>query len=194
MKIGYARVSTADQHLRMQEDALRQAGCDEIFTDIISGVKKERPGLAKALAYLRKNDTLVIWKLDRLGRSIQHLIQIVNDLQEREIGLHCLQENIDTSTSGGKLIFHIFSALAEFERSLIQERTQTGLRAARARGRLGGRPPLLDNRQVNRMLDLYHEGKTTVAEICKIYNISRPSFYNYLKNHLKENSQAIVAG
>ena len=194
MKIGYGRVSTADQHLRMQEDALRQAGCDEIFTDIISGAKTERPGLEKALAYLRKNDTLVIWKLDRLGRSIQHLIQIVNDLQERKIGLQSLQENIDTSTSGGKLIFHIFSALAEFERSLIQERTQTGLRAARARGRLGGRPPLLDNRQVNRMLDLYHEGKTTVAEICKIYNVSRPSFYNYLKNRLKENSLAIVAG
>ena len=194
MKIGYGRVSTADQHLRTQEDALRQAGCDEIFTDIISGAKTERPGLEKALAYLRKNDTLVIWKLDRLGRSIQHLIQIVNDLQERKIGLQSLQENIDTSTSGGKLIFHIFSALAEFERSLIQERTQTGLRAARARGRLGGRPPLLDNRQVNRMLDLYHEGKTTVAEICKIYNVSRPSFYNYLKNRLKENSLAIVAG
>ena len=194
MKIGYARVSTADQHLRMQEDALRQAGCDEIFTDVISGVKTERPGLEKALAYLRKDDTLVIWKLDRLGRSIQHLIQIVNDLQERKIGLHCLQENIDTSTSGGKLIFHIFSALAEFERSLIQERTQTGLRAARARGRLGGRPPLLDNRQVNRMFELYNEGKSTVAEICKIFNVSRPSFYNYLKNHLRENSHAIVAG
>jgi DNA invertase Pin-like site-specific DNA recombinase len=160
----------------------------------ISGVKTERPGLEKALAYLRKDDTLVIWKLDRLGRSIQHLIQIVNDLQQRKIGLHCLQENIDTSTSGGKLVFHIFSALAEFERSLIQERTQTGLRAARARGRLGGRPPLLDNRQVNRMLELYNEGKSTVAEICKIFNVSRPSFYNYLKNHLRENSQAIVAG
>lgn len=194
MKIGYARVSTADQHLRMQEDALKHAGCDEIFTDIISGIKIERPGLEKALAYLRENDTLVIWKLDRLGRSIQHLIQTVKSLQERKIGLQSLQENIDTSTSGGKLIFHIFSALAEFERSLIQERTQTGLRAARARGRMGGRPPSLDNRQINRMLELYDEGKSTVAEICKIFNICRPSFYNYLKNHLKENTKAFVAG
>jgi DNA invertase Pin-like site-specific DNA recombinase len=181
MKIGYARVSTADQHLRMQEDALKSAGCEEVFTDIISGVKTERPGLEKALAYLRDNDTLVIWKLDRLGRSIQHLIQTVKSLQERNIGLQSLQENMDTSTSGGKLIFHIFGALAEFERDLIKERTQAGLKAARARGKMGGWPPLLDKRQINRMLELYDEGKSTVAEICKLHDISRPSFYNYLK-------------
>jgi DNA invertase Pin-like site-specific DNA recombinase len=192
MKIGYARVSTADQHLRMQEDALKQSGCDEIFTDVISGVKTERPGLEKALAYLRENDTLVVWKLDRLGRSIQHLIQTVKSLQERKISLQSLQENIDTSTSGGKLIFHIFSALAEFERSLIQERTQTGLRAARARGRMGGRPKLLDNRQTNRILELYDEGKSTVTEICKIFNISRPSFYNYLRNNPGRNKKVLI--
>lgn len=181
MKIGYARVSTADQHLRMQEDALKIAGCTEIFTDVVSGVKSQRPGLDKALDYLRKGDTLVVWKLDRLGRSIQHLIQTVTDLKEQNIGLQSIQENIDTSTSGGKLIFHIFSALAEFERDLIQERTQAGLKAARLRGRMGGRPPLLDNRQINRMIEMYNEQKNTVAEICKIYDISRPSFYNYLK-------------
>lgn len=189
MKIGYARVSTVDQHLRMQEDALRNAGCQEIFTDVISGAKTERPGLDKALAYLRENDTLVVWKLDRLGRSIQHLIETVKTLQARHIAFHSLQENIDTTTSGGKLIFHIFSALAEFERDLIRERTQAGLKAARARGKQGGRPPLLDNRQINRMMELYEEAKSTVAEICKIYGISRPSFYNYL-NHRKAEKAA----
>ncbi|MBY0544100.1 MAG: recombinase family protein [Gammaproteobacteria bacterium] len=186
MKVGYARVSTADQHLRMQEDALKSAGCQEIFHDIASGAKTARPGLEDALAYLREGDTIVVWKLDRLGRSIQHLIQTVKELNEKNIGLQSLQENIDTTTSGGKLIFHIFSALAEFERDLIAERTQAGLKAARARGRLGGRPSLLDNRQINRMIEMYDEGKNTVAEICKIYDISRPSFYNYLKQKKRQ--------
>lgn len=181
MKIGYARVSTTDQYLRMQEDALRSADCEEIYTDIASGVKSQRPGLDKAINYLREGDTLVVWKLDRLGRSIQHLIQTITALQEKKIYFKCLQEAIDTTTSSGKLIFHIFSALAEFERDLIRERTEAGLKAARARGRMGGRPPLLDNRQINRMIEMYDEQKNTVAEICKIYDISRPSFYNYLK-------------
>ena len=181
MKIGYARVSTADQRLCMQEDALKRAGCEEIFTDVVSGVKSQRPGLEKTLNYLREGDTLVVWKLDRLGRSIQHLIQTITDLQNKKITFQSLQENINTSTSSGKLIFHIFSALAEFERGLIQERTQAGLKAARARGRMGGRPPLLDNRQIKRMIEMYDAQKNTVSEICKIYNISRPSFYNYLR-------------
>lgn len=186
MKIGYARVSTADQHLRMQEDALKSAGCEEIYSDVISGVKSQRPGLDKALSYAREGDTIVVWKLDRLGRSIQHLIQTITSLIEKKIAFKSLQENIDTSTSGGKLIFHIFSALAEFERDLIQERTQAGLKAARVRGKMGGRPPLLDTRQINRMIEMYDEQKNTVAEICKIYNISRPSFYNYLNNRKRE--------
>lgn len=186
MKIGYARVSTTDQHLRMQEDALKSAGCEEIYTDVISGAKSQRPGLEKALSYAREGDTIVVWKLDRLGRSIQHLIQTMTSLIDRKIGFKSLQENIDTSTSGGKLIFHIFSALAEFERDLIQERTQAGLKAARARGKMGGRPPLLDTRQINRMIEMYDKQKNTVAEICKIYNISRPSFYNYLNNRRRE--------
>lgn len=186
MKVGYARVSTEDQNLYMQTDALKNAGCEEIFTDIASGAKSQRPGLDKALSYIREGDTLVVWKLDRLGRSIQHLIQTISELQKKKIYFQCLQEAIDTSTSGGKLIFHIFSALAEFERDLIRERTDAGLKAARARGRMGGRPPMLDTRQINRMIEMYDEQKNTVAEICKIYNISRPSFYNYLNNRKRE--------
>src|SRR3990167_431094 len=180
MKIGYARVSTADQHLRMQEDALKSDGCEQIFHDIASGVKTERPGLEEAISYLREKDILVVWKLDRLGRSVQHLIETIKKLSERGIGFKSLQENIDTTTSGGKLIFHIFSALAEFERDLIKERTNAGLKAARVRGRLGGRPPLLKSDEVKKMLKYYDEQKITVDEICKIFNVSRPSFYNYL--------------
>ena len=143
-------------------------------------MRTERPGLEETLTYLREGDILVVWKLDRLGRSVQHLIQTIKSLSERNIGFKSLQENIDTTTSGGKLIFHIFSALAEFERDLIQERTRAGLKAARARGRLGGRPPLLQPDQVKKMLARYDEQKLTVEEICKISGISRPSFYNYL--------------
>ena len=181
MKIGYARVSTADQHLRMQEDALTSAGCEEIFRDIASGSKTARPGLDDALAYLREGDTIVVWRLDRLGRSIQHLIQTVKNLNDKNIGFQSLQENIDTTTSSGKLIFHIFSALAEFEKDIIGERTKAGLKAARVRGKMGGRPPLLNNSQINRMIEMYDKEKNTVAEICRAYDISRPSFYNYLK-------------
>ncbi len=190
MKIGYVRVSTHEQNLDMQKDVLKSYGCDEIFTDIASGAKTDRPGLEQALEYIRTGDSLVVWKLDRLGRSIQHLIQIVNELNSKQIGFHSLQENIDTNTSGGKLVFHIFGALAEFERDLIRERTQAGLKAARTRGRLGGRPLLLNSRQVKRLIELYDDQKSTVDEICKIFNISRPSFYNYL-NKARENRTAI---
>ena len=190
MKIGYARVSTSDQHLYMQEDALKSDGCEQIFHDIASGAKTERLGLEEALAYARAGDVVVVWKLDRLGRSVQHLIQTIKCLSDKGIGFKSLQENIDTTTSGGKLIFHIFSALAEFERDLIQERTRAGLKAARARGRLGGRPPLLKTDEIKKMLGYYDEQKVTVDEICKIFNISRPSFYNYL-NKRKGNQKAI---
>jgi len=135
----------------MQEDALKSAGCEEVFTDIASGTKSQRPGLEKALSYLREGDTLVVWKLDRLGRSLQHLIQTIRGLVDKKIGFKSLQESIDTTTSGGKLIFHIFSALAEFERDLIVERTEAGLKAARARGRMGGRPPMLNKRQISKL-------------------------------------------
>jgi DNA invertase Pin-like site-specific DNA recombinase len=148
MLIGYARVSTHDQTLNLQQDALQKAGCSKIFTDTASGAKTERKGLDNALNYVRKGDTFVVWRLDRLGRSLPHLIATMTDLEERGIGFKSLIENIDTTTSGGKLIFHIFGALAEFERDIIRERTQAGLLAARARGRKGGRPHALTDRQI----------------------------------------------
>jgi DNA invertase Pin-like site-specific DNA recombinase len=181
MKIGYARVSTSDQSTYMQRQALKQDGCEKIFTDTASGVLASRTGLDKAMSHLRAGDTLVVWKLDRLGRSIQNLIQVIKLLQEKKIGFKSLQENIDTTTSGGKLIFHIFSALAEFEREVIRERTKAGLEAARARGRIGGRPHLLAAKDITRLKKLYANKKNTVLEICKIFKISRPTFYNYLK-------------
>ena len=144
MLVGYARVSTHEQNLSLQVDALTQAGCEKIFEDKISGIKAERPGLNAALEFVRKGDTLVVWRLDRLGRSLKHLIETVADLEGRGIGLRSLQEAIDTTTAGGRLVFQIFGALAEFERNLIRERTLAGLQAARARGRKGGRPKALD--------------------------------------------------
>jgi DNA invertase Pin-like site-specific DNA recombinase len=142
MLIGYARVSTQDQTLDLQTDALAQAGCDKLFTDTTSGAKSERPGLQDAMDHLRAGDTLVVWRLDRLGRTLKHLIATITDLSDKSVGFRSLQENMDTTTSGGKLIFHIFGALAEFEWEVIRERTNAGLQAARARGRLGGRPKL----------------------------------------------------
>jgi DNA invertase Pin-like site-specific DNA recombinase len=150
MLIGYARVSTPSQSLDLQIDALVQAGCDKkrIFTDIASGSKTARPGLDKALDYAREGDILVVWKLDRLGRSLGHLIEVVRGLSDRGIGFKSIQESLDTTTSGGRLIFHVFGAIAEFERDLIRERTNAGLEAARARGKKGGRKRVL-NRQTN---------------------------------------------
>jgi DNA invertase Pin-like site-specific DNA recombinase len=135
MLIGYARVSTIEQTLDLQQDALRQAGCEHVFTDHISGAKSEPPGLTQTLEFVRSGDILVVWKLDRLGRSLKQLIEIVTELQKRNVGFRSLTENIDTTSPGGKLIFHIFGSLAEFERDLIRERTLAGLAAARARGR-----------------------------------------------------------
>lgn len=164
----------------MQKHGLKQAGCEKIFTDIASGAKTDRPGLDNAFNHLRAGDILVVWKLDRLGRSLQHLIEMIKSLQEKKIGFQSLQENIDTTTSGGKLIFHMFSALAEFERDVIRERTKAGLVAARARGRFGGRPALLGAKQIQRLKKLYDARKNTVEEICRIFSISRPTFYNYI--------------
>src|SRR5574338_1233398 len=144
MEIGYARVSTGEQTLALQLDALNAAGCGTVYEETASGAKADRPVLAEVLAYLRPGDTLVVWRLDRLGRSLQHLIDVVAQLAERGIGFKSLTEQIDTTTPGGKLIFHVFGALAEFEREIIRERTQAGLQAARARGRQGGRPRSLD--------------------------------------------------
>src|SRR5437879_1211938 len=140
MKVGYARVSTHDQHLALQLDALRKAGCRQVYEEVISGARAERPVLQQALAHLRQGDVLMIWKLDRLGRSLRHLIEVVSDLAQRGIGFKSLQENLDTTTSSGKLVFHMFGALAEFELDIIREGTHAGLYEGRARGRLGGRP------------------------------------------------------
>ena len=180
MLIGYARVSTHEQTLNLQKDALTTAGCKKIFTDTTSGAKPARIGLEAALNYVRKGDTLVVWRLDRLGRSLTHLIATMTNLEERGIGFKSLTENIDTTTSGGKLIFHIFGALAEFERNLIRERTQAGLVAARARGKKGGRPKALSVKQLGIAQDLY-EKRHPIADICRTLKISKATLYRALK-------------
>ncbi len=183
MLVGYARVSTQDQTLSLQQDALEQAGCERLFTDTASGAKAERAGLAEALEYVRKGDTLVVWKLDRLGRSLQHLIQTITALHQRGVGFKSVTEQIDTTTSGGKLIFHIFGALAEFERDIIRERTQAGLAAARARGRQGGRPraALADAKKVAMAQALYSDTTNSIADICKTLRVSRATLYRYIQ-------------
>ncbi len=180
MLIGYARVSTDDQNLNLQRDALKQAGCSRIYEDRLSGTKVGRPGLTKALEVARSGDVLVVWRLDRLGRSLKDLIQMVETLAERGIELHSLTEALATTSTSGKLIFHLFGALAEFERNLIQERTQAGLTAARARGRKGGRPKALDPSKRKLALKLYNERQHTIAEICRMMGISKPTLYSYI--------------
>nr|WP_321469255.1 recombinase family protein [uncultured Desulfobulbus sp.] len=186
MKIGYARISTLDQNHDLQFDALKQAGCEKIFSDKVSGAKVDRPGLQDALEYLRKGDCLVVWRLDRLGRSLKHLIEVAEGLETRDIGLASLQEGLDTSTSGGKLIFHIFGALAEFERNLIRERTMAGLAAARARGRVGGRSNKLDNSKIQTLKKMYDSREYSIGEICQLLKISKPTFYRYLRMRQQE--------
>src|SRR5512142_1414828 len=181
MLVGYARVSTADQTLGLQRDALTSAGCERLFTDTASGSRADRPGLEEALDFLRPGDTLVVWRLDRLGRSLRHLIDTIGALQERGIGFKSLQEHIDTTTSGGKLVFHVFGALAEFERDLIRERTRAGLAAARARGRLGGRPKALDAKKAQIAQALYNDKTNSIADICRTLRISRATLYRYVK-------------
>jgi len=177
MYIGYARVSTHEQSLTLQQDALTHAGCHKIIVDRVSGTMAERPGLATIKVLLREGDTLVVWRLDRLGRSIKDLITWVSWLEHEGIGLKSLQEIIDTTSPSGKLTFHIFAALAEFERQLIQKRTQAGLRAARARGRVGGRPKALAASKRQRAVQLYQEKQLTVKEICEMMGISKPTLY-----------------
>jgi DNA invertase Pin-like site-specific DNA recombinase len=180
--VGYARVSTFEQTLALQRDALLQAGCGRIFTDTISGVKVERLGLAEALSFLRAGDTLVVWRLDRLGRSLTHLIETIATLHARGVDFRSLGESIDTTTSSGKLIFHVFGALAECERDLIRERTLAGLHAARARGRRGGWPRLLGSAKKVALAQTMHADKTnSIEEICQTLHISRATLYRYLK-------------
>jgi DNA invertase Pin-like site-specific DNA recombinase len=184
MQIGYARVSTQDQTLDLQMDALHQAGCDRIFTDTASGAKADRPGLIEALSHLRSGDTLVVWRLDRLGRTLRQLIATITDLNEKGIGFKSLTESIDTTTPAGELIFHIFGALAEFERELIRERTRAGLQAARARGRVGGRRSIEthDPKTVALARKLYAEQAMSVQEICDTLHIGRSTLYRYVQD------------
>ena len=178
--LGYARVSTADQKPALQLGALKAAGCYRVFTDKASGILDERPQLTRVLDQLRPGDALVVWKLDRLGRSLRHLIDTITELQQRAIGFRSLQENIDTTTPRGKLIFHIFGALAEFERDLIRERTMAGLAAARARGRTGGRPPSMSAQKLAVARRMYAEQEHTVATIAKTLGVSRATIYRHL--------------
>lgn len=184
MKVGYARVSTREQNLNMQVIALEEAGCEKIYEEVVSGAKVERPKLNNLIKQLRPNDVLVVWKLDRLGRSLKNLIHLVQELIQNEIGLCSLNDPIDTTTSQGRLIFNIFASLAEFERDIICERTQAGLSAARARGRRGGRPKGISKQSEATACaaeTLYKEKKLSVIEICKKLSISKSTLYKYLR-------------
>jgi DNA invertase Pin-like site-specific DNA recombinase len=178
--VGYARVSTQDQNPQLQQDALGKAGCEEIFVDKASGTLAERPRLSKAMDYLREGDVLCVWRLDRLGRSLKHLVQVVADLESRGVGFRSLTEGIDTTTATGRLVFHIFASLAEFERDLTVERTKAGLAAARARGRRGGRKPSLTPTKVQVARQMHAEGASTVSEIASVLGVSRATIYRHL--------------
>lgn len=181
MLIGYARVSTQDQNLDLQRDALKAAGCEKLFEDRVSGAATVRFGLDAAIEALRKGDTLVVWRLDRLGRTLSHLISTVHELGARGVGFRSLTEAIDTTSSTGNLVFQIFGAIAEFERNLIRERTQAGLAAARARGRDGGRPPKLAPKQQQLLFETYDRREKPVRELCEVFGISKKTLYEYLK-------------
>lgn len=185
MVYGYARVSTEGQDAALQQDALVKAGCDRIFTDVASGAKAHRPELDHMLDLLREGDTVIVWKLDRLGRSLQNLVELINDFNDRGVQFRSLTEAIDTDTPGGTLIFNIFGSLAQFERDLIRERTRAGLEAARARGRTGGRPQSLNERQIEEARRLYESGSVTVNQIAAMMGVGRSTIYRYL-NHGKE--------
>ena len=190
MPIGYARVSTHDQTLDLQRDALKAAGCERVREDKLSGASSARPGLERLREVLREGDTLVVWRLDRLGRSLRDLIDWVGWLEGRGIGLRSLHEAIDTTTSSGKRTFHIFASLAKFERSLIRYRSQAGLAAARARGRRGGRKPALDSDGRALAVKLYAERQMPSARICKMMGISKPTLYAYVKAEAEETEGA----
>ena len=180
MLVGYARVSTQDQNPELQQDALLQAGCERIFTEKASGAQRDRPELKAALEYMRAGDTLVVWKLDRLARSLKQLIETIEKLENNQIGFRSLTEAVDTTTSSGKLIFHIFAALAEFERSIIRERTMAGLKSARDRGRLGGRPRALSSSDIAAVKALLRDPDITVEQAAKRVGVAASTIYRYL--------------
>ena len=181
MKIGYARVSTGLQNFNLQEDRLNQYGCEKIFSDHISGSRSKRPGLDKAIEFARSGDTIVVWRLDRLGRNMEDLITLVNELNNRGVSFHSLEENItmDKSSSTGQLLFHLFAAFAEFERNLILERSSAGRIAARARGRYGGRPEKINEQDLTLLKTLYDNG-TPIKTIAEQWKVSRTTIYRYL--------------
>ena len=181
MIYGYARVSTGDQATDLQRDALLEAGCDRIFTDVASGAKAHRPELDHMLDLLREDDTVVVWKLDRLGRSMQNLVDLMTTFDERGVQFRSLTEAIDTSTPGGTLVFNIFGSLAQFERDLIRERTRAGLEAARVRGRKGGRPAKLDGKQIKEVRRLYESRTVTVDQIATMMHVGRSTIYRCLE-------------
>jgi len=180
MFIGYARVSTQDQNPQMQLDALKKAGCEKIFVEKSSGAKRERPELKAALEYMRTGDILVVWKLDRLARSIKQLIETVEDLENKDMGFRSLTETMDTTTSGGRLIFHIFAGLAEFERSIIRERTRAGLESAKARGRLGGRPPAMQKKDIVAAKAMLSDQKITVEQVAEHLGVAPSTLYRHI--------------
>ena len=179
-RIGYARVSTDDQHLGLQRDALTKAGCCVIYEEAASGKSTARPELSQCRKALREGDTLVVWRLDRLGRSLPDLVQIVAELEQRGVGFESLTEKIETDSAAGRLVFHVFAALSEFERNLIRERTQAGLAAARARGRAGGRKPKLDDQQVREIKALLRDPEIQVADVARRYGVSRTTLYKHV--------------
>lgn len=185
MKFGYARISTTDQNLDLQIDALKKEGCEKIFQETVSGAKTERIELNRLLEQVRQGDVIVVWKLDRLGRSLKHLVSLVSVLIDKGVGLKSLNDPIDTTSSQGRLIFNLFASLAEFERDLIRERTQAGLQAARARGRKGGRPKGLSAAAEKKAIAaeaLYKEGRLSVGEITENLDISKATLYSYLRH------------
>jgi DNA invertase Pin-like site-specific DNA recombinase len=181
LKIGYARVSTGLQNLNLQEDRLNQYGCEKIFSDHISGSRSKRPGLDKAIEFARSGDTIVVWRLDRLGRNMEDLITLVNELNNRGVSFHSLEENItmDKSSSTGQLLFHLFAAFAEFERNLILERSSAGRMARARRGRYGGRPEKLNKQDLTLLKTLYDNG-TPIKTIAEQWKVSRTTIYRYL--------------
>ena len=186
MKMGYARVSSDDQNLDLQRDALKIAGCERVYEEKESGGKLDRPELLRLMEALRSGDTLVVWRLDRLGRSLKHLIETIETLEAQGVGFQSVTESIDTTTSGGKLVFHIFAALAEFERTLIRERTRAGLKAARARGRQGGRPKIMSDDKYKMAQALRDDPTQSIQTICKTLGISRTTFYRYTEDRLAQ--------
>ena len=188
MKIGYARVSTIDQNLDMQIDALKKEDCNKIFQDHASGVKTNRDGLERALKFMQRGDTLVVWKLDRLGRSLKQLIEIINLLNEKGMYFKSLQESIDTCSSGGKLIFHVFGALAEFERDMISERTIAGMAAAKERGRVSGRPRKLNENNRALALSLMKNKSYSAKDVGFTLGISKTTLYRNLQEYKNSKS------